>query len=1290
MIQQSSAWDHDIQQLQGLIDHINGTGEIPDFGSLWFVNWPSPQQGELQLDIGHGRPVWLPLEAARILRKLRQRFEPKDKGRALIWRMRVEAAPRRRPVADRVADDLPDRLGAVARIGGHKKYSEFQIRGWEAVLNALERPSHGVVLVAPTGGGKTEAFMLPLLYWIREGLSQSGPPRFAVLYPRKALLHDQISRAFRYVVQADPQGRIIVGLQFEGIRESINDTLADPNLFYQRSFQLLEQCPWCGQEVRLQFESPPSSLRCPKCQRRVLVSISKEQHRRLQPHLLLSTAESLDRMYLDPSFHEYLAGLHGIVLDEAHLFHGLYGAHIHHLIRRLTGLRPSGRLFRAASSATILHPEAFGQALLGLPVEVVNAADFQLETAGVEIFFFLQANQRSIGGKIQEQTLSAMIQAAMAFGHGILREGERLLIFADSRDIAGRLARDLKDAEERKLWSFRILHEDQELFQFQGARCPREKPAACNRLYLEGECWRGILGGARCHERVQELRERPMDVQVITGGTPGRRTFEGDVVIGTSAIEVGIDDPNARATLHYRPPRTVFEFIQRRGRAGRRGGIAWTAVVLGQKPSDHFYLLRRRRLIEGRYRLPLNPDNPVIEKVHSLLGKAREELQGLGHARRAEERIWAWIIRRLRECRHVMGRHPQVGEWSPDAPAWERLSRWIRKGQEDAAREMGAEWELPRLRGRLVSDSARDIFDDIYSAFRKWLDEEIDDAELDRVIEEGVRKMQDYLPGVIFRGQPPEDLQNIILAAQFINSFREQGREKARQAVRSGRAWYDFFVQLERLLDPPWARHIPADAIRAVLQALFLLHEGLEEECPAHPGAYVPDAFFEEVRPIRVEVLFRKHEEEREGQERKAQTYLEPADRIFHILAPYSLIYRYGVHGLFALAADPIRLIRGGSEKEGPVLPRLRLRPLAEGPLLRHPRDPQRTVRRVRRVSVREIRCDANGQVGLCLKCLRLHDVDASGPCSCGDAGIRKGRIYLQETYEEAGFTEASPSPIGIGRSFERLERLQVWGLLRGSLVRFVPSSEDEPELRFFAWLEPPFYYDFQTRGVRWRLGEILRGVSDLSDRAGEALHAAAHVLLKAMAAVVGVREDQLMYAVDEPNQAVLVWERAEGGAGLSEVFAETLQEDPLAVYREMVAAVACPIYLAEEESAQSSSPSDSEALIRRTLERLSQEFQLPPDDPVLQEIARETAAVAAEIRRSGSEGETCRESDGCPACIHAVACTQDRHPSRSLAARLVASLARRIPASEWGREGIPGPVIWADEAKGEYVVLVL
>jgi ATP-dependent DNA helicase RecQ len=131
-----------------------------------------------------------------------------------------------------------------------------------------------------------------------------------------------------------------------------------------------------------------------------------------------------------------------------------------------------------------------------------------------------------------------------------------------------------------------------------------------------------------------------MDVQVITGGTSGRRTFQGDVVIGTSAIEVGIDDPNARATLHYRPPRTVFEFIQRRGRAGRRGGPAWTAIVLGQKPSDHFYLLRRRRLIEGRYRLPLNPDNPVIREVHRLLEEARKELAHESSGR-AEERIWA-------------------------------------------------------------------------------------------------------------------------------------------------------------------------------------------------------------------------------------------------------------------------------------------------------------------------------------------------------------------------------------------------------------------------------------------------------------------------------------------------------------------------------------------------------------------------------------------------------------------------------------------------------------------------
>ncbi len=1268
MIQQPSAWDHDIEQLQNLIDQINGAGEVPDFRTLWFAGVSSPQRQEFQVNIGYRHPVWLPLEAARILLKLRQRFQPEEEGRPLIWRMRLEAAPRRQPVANRVVDDLPDRLRDVARIGGHSAYSEFQIRGWETVLNTLERPDHGVVLVAPTGGGKTEAFMLPLLHRIRIGFSQSSPPRFAVLYPRRALLHDQISRVFRYAVRADPRGRIIVGLQFEGIRERISDTLANPDVFVQHSFQLLERCPWCGQEVRLRFEPSPPALFCPKCRTRIRISLSKEQHRSLRPHLLLSTVESLDRMALDPFSYEYLAQLHGIVLDEAHLFHGLYGAHVHHLIRRLEGLNPARRLFRAASSATILHPEAFGRDLLGLPVEVVNAADFPLETAGAEIFIFLQATRRGAF----DQALSAMIQAAMAFGHGILREEERLLIFADSRDIVGRLAHNLEDAEEKGLWRFRISHEDPERFRFRGDRCPRTRPAICDRLYLEGECWRGILGGARCHESIQGLRDRPLDIQVITGGTPGRRTFRGDVVIGTSAIEVGIDDPNARATLHYRPPRTVFEFIQRRGRAGRRGGLAWTAIVLGQKPSDHFYLLRRRRLIEGRYRLPLNPDNPVIQEVHRLLEEARRELAH-GSGGRAEKRIWAWTVRRLQECRHVVERHPRVRGWSPDAPAWDQLGQWIREGQEEAVREMGAEWELPRLRGKLVSDSARDIFDAIYGAFRRWLDEEIDDAELDRIIEDGTLQAQYYMREVIFRDQSIEDLQHLIWAARSIQRFREQGREEARRAVRSGRAWHDFFIRLERLLDPEWTRHIPADAIRVVLQALFLLHEGLEEGCPAHPGVYIPDAFFEEIRPIQVEVLFREA--------REAQTYSEPVDRILHALAPYSLTYRYGPRAQFALAANPISSARRGDSVH------LSVRPLAEGPLLRHPRDPGRTVRRVRRVSVREIRCDADGRVGLCPSCLRLHDVDARGPCFCGNTDIRNGRVYLEETYEQTGFEETASS-IRIGNSFERLERLRAWGLLRGSRVRF--DSSYKFELRFFAWLEPPFYFDFQTRGIRWRLGEILRDAPNLSDRVGEALHAAAHVLLKAMAAVVGVREDQLMYALDEPNRAVLVWERAEGGAGLSEVFAEILQEDPLAVYREMVAAVACPVYLAEEEFAQSSSPSESEVLIRRTLERLSQEFQLPPDDSVLQEIARETAAVAAEIRRPGSEGETCRESDGCPACIHAVACTQDRQPSRSLAAQLVASLAQRIPASEWGREGIPGPVIWADEARGEYVVLVL
>src|SRR5262249_35211123 len=148
-------------------------------------------------------------------------------------------------------------------------------------------------------------------------------------------------------------------------------------------------------------------------------------------------------------------------------------------------------------------------------------------------------------------------------------------------------------------------------------------------------------------------------IQLITGNTTGNRGFQSPLIVGTSALEVGVDDPAVQATLHYRPPRTVFDFIQRRGRAGRGyGELAYTIVVLKQEPSDYFYLVRRHRIIDGTYDLPLNPDNSVVRQIHDWLDQARTEYFDLVQRKQGElAGIWSWVLCQVENCPHLTGKY---------------------------------------------------------------------------------------------------------------------------------------------------------------------------------------------------------------------------------------------------------------------------------------------------------------------------------------------------------------------------------------------------------------------------------------------------------------------------------------------------------------------------------------------------------------------------------------------------------------------------------------------------------
>ena len=77
-----------------------------------------------------------------------------------------------------------------------------------------------------------------------------------------------------------------------------------------------------------------------------------------------------------------------------------------------------------------------------------------------------------------------------------------------------------------------------------------------------------------------------------------------DIVVATSSLEVGYDDPRVGAILQHKAPRDIAQFLQRRGRAGRRQEQRpWTVVVF----SDY----GRDRLAFQSYETILDPSLPA-------------------------------------------------------------------------------------------------------------------------------------------------------------------------------------------------------------------------------------------------------------------------------------------------------------------------------------------------------------------------------------------------------------------------------------------------------------------------------------------------------------------------------------------------------------------------------------------------------------------------------------------------------------------------------------------------------
>ncbi|RLF08853.1 MAG: DEAD/DEAH box helicase, partial [Thermoprotei archaeon] len=87
----------------------------------------------------------------------------------------------------------------------------------------------------------------------------------------------------------------------------------------------------------------------------------------------------------------------------------------------------------------------------------------------------------------------------------------------------------------------------------------------------------------------------------------------------TPTLELGIDVGFLDAVVMASPPPSYTKYLQRAGRAGRRGGVGYVFTVLGDDPIDAYYETRPHEFFsQGPSPIVFEPGNEEVLKLHVL------------------------------------------------------------------------------------------------------------------------------------------------------------------------------------------------------------------------------------------------------------------------------------------------------------------------------------------------------------------------------------------------------------------------------------------------------------------------------------------------------------------------------------------------------------------------------------------------------------------------------------------------------------------------------------------------
>lgn len=417
----------------------------------------------------------------------------------VVHQRRLEGRPAR--TASLPFTPAPEVAAALSRAGIRRLYSHQ--------AEALEVAADGrpVLVVTPTASGKSLVYNLTVL----QACAERPAARALYLFPFKALEQDQ-KAAFESLAEAFPADRRPRCEIYDG------DTKA---------------------ARRRQIKADP-------------------------PQVLITNPDMLHMGILahHGDWAGFLSGLEMVVIDELHVYRGVFGTHLHHIVQRLRRLCAHYGSAPAvvAASATVGEPERLARELLGEPFTTVKRSG--AARAGRELVFLqprMELSPYTVATRLMARTVG---------------DGRRTITFTKSRRIT------------------ELIHS--------------WLVAADGRLRHMVEPYRaGYLPEQR----------RDIETRLASGDLMG--------VVSTSALELGVDIGGLDVCILVGYPGSITSSWQRIGRVGR--GDQDSLVILVGMPDalDQYFLSHPEQFFQRPFEpVAFDPANPVVAASHLVCAGA--------------------------------------------------------------------------------------------------------------------------------------------------------------------------------------------------------------------------------------------------------------------------------------------------------------------------------------------------------------------------------------------------------------------------------------------------------------------------------------------------------------------------------------------------------------------------------------------------------------------------------------------------------------------------------------------